>query len=518
MTSHSRSVTRTLVACLLVVACASASTSPDTPPGSASPDPSSSPVGGTERPTADPSLPASPSAVPEASASGDAPATPPVSTRTAELPVRGSARELSSRPVLLAPAIGLVKGLYMLIPNRQAPATLALVDGSGTPRPGWPISLPDVVSCDQLLPVADGSVRAICTLENPQGNMYDPQQAVAFDGRGNQLAGWPVELFGNDRDAVVIGDDLVMFHRVPLGDLIPDGQPASRDLVQTIKADGRVVVGAWDAADWPCCAGVWAISPEGVAIGVEWTTEDPSGSLITALDARGERDGRLAVTGVASRPAFGPGAQPILLTGSPERGTSRVLAVDPESVTVAARSAVLPWRSVEPSGDTGGCSSLRPLRPVVGPEGTTVLVSELDPAIQALDATLATRDGWPFVPPGALARARPGLESEHEAGYCPDPVRPVVGPDGTVYLAIEARSSTVGGRLVAVAPDGRVRSGWPVELTRAGAEFWAVGVSAGGTVHALAIEPEPGGRSSATVLFIDPDSTVRASATIIEPD
>ncbi len=62
-----------------------------------------------------------------------------------------------------------------------------------------------------------------------------------------------------------------------------------------------------------------------------------------------------------------------------------------------------------------------------------------------------------------------------------------------------------------------MRGGWPVELTRPGSEFWSIAVGSDGTIYALAIEPEAGGASSASILAIDPDSTVRYTATIIDP-
>ncbi|HET9519690.1 MAG TPA: hypothetical protein VFO73_01435, partial [Candidatus Limnocylindrales bacterium] len=143
--------------------------------------------------------------------------------------------------------------------------------------------------------------------------------------------------------------------------------------------------------------------------------------------------------------------------------------------------------------------------------------SELESAVYAVDPSLAPMPGWPFEPGGDLARARPGFESEHEAGYCPVPVLPAVSPDRILYLALQASDATVGGSLVAVDPDGRVRPGWPVGLTRPGAEFWSVVVGPDGTAYALAIEPEGSDASSATILAIAPDSTVRWTTTIIEP-
>jgi hypothetical protein len=62
-----------------------------------------------------------------------------------------------------------------------------------------------------------------------------------------------------------------------------------------------------------------------------------------------------------------------------------------------------------------------------------------------------------------------------------------------------------------------MRPGWPVELRRPGAEFWSVTVGSDGTAYALAMEPEPGGTSSASILAIAPDSTVRWTTTIVDP-
>jgi hypothetical protein len=89
--------------------------------------------------------------------------------------------------------------------------------------------------------------------------------------------------------------------------------------------------------------------------------------------------------------------------------------------------------------------------------------------------------------------------------------------DGTLIPALEARNTKVGGDLVAVGVDGRVRAGWPVELKRPGAAFWSVAVASDGTAYALAIEPESGGKSWASILAIAPDSAIRYSATIIDP-
>jgi len=94
---------------------------------------------------------------------------------------------------------------------------------------------------------------------------------------------------------------------------------------------------------------------------------------------------------------------------------------------------------------------------------------------------------------------------------------PTIGRGNVLYLLNSAASPSVGGSIVAVDPDGREHSGWPVELTRPGAAFWAAVAGADGTAYALAIEPESGNTSSASILAIASDSTVLWTRTIIDP-
>ena len=53
--------------------------------------------------------------------------------------------------------------------------------------------------------------------------------------------------------------------------------------------------------------------------------------------------------------------------------------------------------------------------------------------------------------------------------------------------------------------------------TQPGAGFWSEVVAPDGTVYALAREPKHGGASSAIVLAITADGTVRYRATIVAP-
>jgi hypothetical protein len=408
--------------------------------------------------------------------------------------------------------------LYVLIPARAAPAVLTLLDATGRQRAGWPVELAGATSCDHLLPVDDGSVRVVCTLENP-GNMFDPIGAFAFDATGSPVAGWPIDLgldgYGSGR---VIGDELTLHAWVSLGDVIEEGQPASSSWIMSVAADATVRDGARTVFMPSCCS---TIGPDGVAYAILHQFADTPAattSELVALDATGVRPGvPVAIEGIASLAAFDGAGRAHLTVGSLADGMTRVLVLDQGGTTISAGSSTLPMATVEYSEDTGGCTVGVPQTPLVGRDGSAFVYSELDTRVFALDSSQAVRPGWPFRPDAPLERARPGYESEHEAGYCPLPVPPAVGPDSTLYLPLEANDATIGGSIVAVGPDGRVRPGWPVELRRPGAEFWSVVVGPDGTVYALAIEPEAGDTSSASVLAIAPDSTVRWTTTIIEP-
>jgi hypothetical protein len=426
----------------------------------------------------------------------------------------------------MAPAAG--GGLYVMIPARTAPALLALLDSSGRPRAGWPVALAGATSCGQLLAVEDGSVRVLCGLDNPHGAPHAPTQAFAFDSTGRSLAGWPMDIKpspsaeGSDWNASgrVIGDELRLFTGVV--DTATENSIFAATLA-TVAGDGVLTAGTQVPMGSSCCVHLFGIGPDGIGYDVAPGTASYDGpdepSLISALDASGLRAGwPVSIDGVASGPAFGPGGRIVLSVGSTPRQSTRILVFDRDGKAASARSAELPMATVDKNtGDTGGCSVGMPEAPVVALDGTIFVYSEIDSAIQALDPSLGTMTGWPFEPATSLVRARPGLESEHEAGYCPASVVPAVGPDGTLYLSVEARALSVGGSIIAVGKDGRVRAGWPVELKRAGAEFWSVVVGSDGTVYALAVEPEAGASSSASILAIAPDSTVLSTTTIVEP-
>jgi hypothetical protein len=432
----------------------------------------------------------------------------------ATLPVRGSAREVGLG-IQMAP--GADGTLFVSIPASTGSILLALLDTAGRPRPGWPVVLDGATSCGQLLPVDDGSVRVLCTMENP-GSMYSPISAFAFDSASRLLDGWPVGLRGSDYTGRVIGDVLTLAEHTPGSDVITPGEPSHTIGLVTVAADGGVRSGAPVPIleTWPWDR--WAIDLDGVAYGVQGSVPSPAVSQITALDLSGVRSGwPISFEGIGSGPAIRPDGRIVVTVASSVPRTSRVLAFDPDRAAVAASSAELPIATGEIVFVDGPyeCGLPVPKPPLVARGGTTFVFSEIDTAIFALDPSLDVVRGWPYRPATALEGPNPN--SEHDGISCPSLAIPAVGLDGTLYLLLRAREPSVGGSLVAVGPDGRVRSGWPVDLKRPGAEFWSVVVGSDGTVYALAIEPESSGRSSASILAIAPDSTVLYTTTILDP-
>jgi hypothetical protein len=450
-----------------------------------------------------PQVSARPSPAPSAVQTPAPPAPSPSPTPVeADVLAHGSARDAGLR-IRMAP--GPDGTLFVSIP-RDGGSLLAVLDATGVPRPGWPIVVKDTSWCNNVLPVADGSVRVVCSLDD-ESSTFDRFAAFAFDANAGQLAGWPVDTTAYEATGRVIGTDLMLYTARSLGEDAED--PSVEAGVDRVAANGSVERGT--RVGDPAGSGWW-IGPDGVAYGV--AGGDPVS--IEVVDSAGEQAPLpVSVRGVPSVPASGPGGRVVLTVGNPERSTTRVVALDPDGGAVRERSAAIPIVTVDGSwADTGGCSPY-PQQPLVADDGTIFVYNEADSAVVAVDPSLKVKRGWPYELRTSLVMRDERYVKED--AYCPYVATPAVAPDGTLYLPLHARAASVGGSLVAVGPDGRVRAGWPVELKRPGSEFWSVVVGADGTAFVLAIEPESARTSSASILAIAPDSTVRYSTTIMDP-
>jgi hypothetical protein len=341
-----------------------------------------------------------------------------------------------------------------------------------------------------------------------------PVWAFAFYVGGRPMAGWPVELpccfIGR-----VIGDTLTVYGREYRNNSV-DGWIVSVAADGTVRDGERVTYSN-------CCPEVWDVGPDGVAYGIVHhfgdSPEAPKSSDFLAVGFAGAPAGfPVAIDGIASEPAFDAAGR-IHVTVLPLDGPSRTLVFGPDGRAVVGGSGELEIRASDDCvGIEGSCEV--PAAPLLGADGTTFVIGTDwgPPAVLvavAISSSGQIMGGWPYRSDAWLQAT--GFYHPGDSDPFSNLAAPAVGTDSTLYLPLQARDATVGGSIVAVGPDGQVRPGWPVELRRPGAEFWSVVVGSDGTVYALAIEPETGDASSASILAIAPDSTVLWTTTIVDP-
>ena len=472
-------------------------TSSSVGPAAGSPAPSVTPAVANGTPEGSPSSPGPTAQATAPEPSGTPTALPASSPVLAELPVRESAEYWGD---LARMAPGPAGGLYVLIPTDRG-SVVVLLDSTGKPRPGWPMALADTF-CYLPAPAADGTIRVVCAPGS------DPvSRAYAFTPDGRLMAGWPVEFPGQVWAAPRVVDShlLVMAY----------GNPGALWLV-AVAPDGTLRTGTpyespdpsrqdWRAQLGPDGTGYLLALPPDIATGY---TE------ITAFDLDGVRPGWLArAKGWSSDLVFGPEGRIYVSQGQEGQRPSRILVFDHDGRSLPVGSGALPVAATSAyrgAGPLGG-----PPPPVVAEDGTSFFVSE-DGGTTAygLDPSGRVMAGWPY-------RDTIGLQW----GYCAPGATgcgvwrtsPAVGPGDFLYLLHPPRDKTVGGSIIAIGPDGRIRPGWPVVLARAGAEFRSAVVGPDGTAYAVAVEPEGGGHYSATLLAIAPDGTARYRTVIVEP-
>jgi len=422
-------------------------------------------------------------------------------------------------PVRLVDAIGCSKPALLpdgsvraLCAEEDRDAVVYALDARGDTMPGWPIRLADGNCYSDLLTVGDGSVRIVCWRRSASHAGAPSHVVFGLDAQGNTMPGWPVipppeadtdEAYHEQR---VVGDRLVLV----AGDWF-ERDRGYRDWLVTFDKDGVVRSGVHVPAADPWMVG---LGPDGIAYLVDELPESYSATAarITAFDLAGVRSGwPVSLGGMASTPAFGPNGRIYVTVGTGNRST--VVVLDRGGKSISDASPVL---EIATAGLGVDCSAGAPHSPIVARDGTTFVDSTIDTAIYALDPSLDVREGWAYTQP----QGSPADECAGAEGICcsfPLATPRAVGPGGTLYLALQPETSAVGGGITMIGRKGRVRPGWPVVLRRPGAMFASVVVGADGTAYALAIEPESGGRTSATVLGIAPDGSVRYRTALADP-
>jgi hypothetical protein len=494
--------TALLLVALLGVAAAGAFILQSRPPVVVVPSPSAPAV--VVNPSASPGPSGAPVLPTPAAAWAPAPAAFPVSDGTAQL------------------AAGPDGGTYVLvttadagIAERPGRSVLALLDATGDPRAGWPIAV-DGWSCDdpnaRPLPpetTADGSVTVVCRSDETSDGSVSTG-VFRFDTAGRLVGSWSHrgEVVGRPR--IVDGRLLLIASEVSERDVtVPGGGVESRSVVvhwiQEVSEDGTVRSGArveMGDAGWHVVMG-----PDGTAY-----HENMVDGEITAFDLDGLRPGwPVRLGGSLSALGFGPDGRVLVTVAA--GGATRLVVLGSGGETLTT-SAALPMEGL--SGWSGAGPDGRPMAPLVGDDGTALVIGEADDhtVVYAIDPSANVLSGWPY-------RADTAVQWQ---GTCPAETAgcgvwraiPAVGPDGVVYLPLAAPDAQIGGSLVAIGRDGRAVPGWPMHLARRGAEFWSAAGS-DAIAWALAVEPESGGGSSATILAFAADGTVLSRTTVLEP-
>jgi hypothetical protein len=421
-------------------------------------------------------------------------------------------------------------GLYVVIPesNRDDDwvSSVVVALDHGRPRAGWPIRLPG--ACRLAPSDVDSSTRVLCD------QVGLGPRAFAFDRSGRSLPGWPVFVGGSATDAidgVVVEGDLVALTSngsvVRLVRVAPDG---------SARAGVPVNAGGWSGRRCPECStdvGPAGVAPDGTGYLVTYLVERwpgggrAVGTRLNLFDLGGPRPGwPIRIDVAASGPAFGPHRRMYLTQGSGEAGPTRLVVLDRSGRPVPGLGARLPLPLPIEDGYWEGLRPILAIGPMVADDGSTVVaVSGMGTTAYRIDAAGRYRSGATY------RSSAPAEEIDTWKWTCTAPgwalpAWPALSSDGTLYLLQHATSARAGGSAVAVDPDGRVKSGWPVTLRHAGAQFLSATPGRNGSVYLLAIEPVAAPRArgcppdswySATILELSPSGAVRSRTTVVAP-
>jgi hypothetical protein len=194
------------------------------------------------------------------------------------------------------------------------------------------------------------------------------------------------------------------------------------------------------------------------------------------------------------------------------------MTIDPAGGAATATSDGLP---IDPLDDRTGAGS-EVLSPIVAADGSIFVVGTdktglrvfvVNPPVPGRGVA-PTHLAMPLQPMGAC--------SPQDSGCGVWRALPAVGPNGTLYVPESAvgegggLSSSAGGALVAIAPDGTTPAGWPITLPDSMAGDWSVLPRADGTIDVLAVVPTDKG-DQWTLVILGPDGRTRASTAVLLP-
>lgn len=239
--------------------------------------------------------------------------------------------------------------------------------------------------------------------------------------------------------------------------------------------------------------------------------EEAETSEILAFDQRGVRSGwPTTVDGSPSFPAFGPNGELVYAVRIGVEGDSRIVRFAADGTQIS--EPIDPGATIVFDPERGEV-----LAPLAGDDGRVYVTTE-DQVI-GLDSAGAPLGGWPFELEAPLVRFVPFDCPPGDTGCMTIEFHPpLIAPQQLLYLVYPPEEDEdQGGRITVVNRDGSVRSGWPKTLQRPGATWDSVTIGENRRAYAVALEPEPGNRWSASILAFAPNGTREWISVLYEP-
>ena len=368
-----------------------------------------------------------------------------------------------------------------------APSGCPLPTDAATATPG-PTAVPSLRKPDAT---PDGWPVSLANMDSP-GNLADDGTSyfieggylVAVDSSGREKAGWPQPLgirtdhiglaFGSEGTVYVWDDSTVVAYRAdgtrPAGwpyhtAAVEDVLPVPQGVYVESMTSGSAMCG--DVSHVMTLIGpagavqsTWRLQGDIVAVGPDGTLYTRQGDSILAYGSDGALKPGWPATGW-SYVSLDPSGR-VYLSWWKFMATSGIsmegpgLALETRIAAVDQNGRPYPgW----PVTIEGGASE-----PAFGPDGTVYMTREVrtsgsvSDSVLALDATGKPKPGWPLVMPAGdelLGRGSIGRAA-------PDP--PQVGSNGTVYFGAGRADPSNPGILEEVDPSGRPKPGFPTSL------------------------------------------------------
>lgn len=441
-------------------------------------------------------------------------------------PVQSAAQaDTAGWSVMLPTAFGGVTGITAADGSLFIAGTSSIeaLDPSGRERAGWPIALPVPAPVVSLAVAQDGSLLVASASE-----------LAAVEPSGRIRAGWPVVIGHPDFDGpfvmpsgmVLVADreggvntSLIVltssgavaagWPQTLMGQLVgqpafgPDGTIAVRLAPAGGSEIGHIsltILSPHGAEEYGSPITSWdhvAISPANDVVVWSYVTAPSGGGgplvqqtrvAILATDGQPSSGWPRVITGPASAPAFGADGTLYLVQGRGEPGTGgSVLALD------RGNKVATGWPVSLPASAAGIPATTQPQEPhvaqppVVGPDGTVFVAasSQNQALVAAFDRSGAVLPGWPFVLPG-------GQDFAVFSSVVPNrpPPTPLLGKTGLTFLV--GRRAGID-NLFAVERGGQLASGWPVPIPQGSlVSAWAAVEDGGVEVQYVSNVPTTG--------------------------